>query len=182
MKTRHAVILALGIILAASAAEAVSYLNGFVGVCDPANPGRCIKPDTSGNVPVTMGASALPTGAATSALQTSVGATAHSDAGALLIPVPIPNAGAMTVTSASVGVASAQALAAGSRKYLFIQNVSLTASVGCRIDGGTAALNTAGAFMLTPGSSRTWEGSATPNAAITCIASAASTPTTIESL
>lgn len=93
-----------------------------------------------------------------------------------------PAAGAMTVTAPSVGVASAQALAAGTRKYLFIQNVSATASIGCRVDGGTAALNTAGTFMLTPGASRTWEGSATPTAALTCIATAAATPATIESL
>lgn len=93
-----------------------------------------------------------------------------------------PAAGAMTVTAATVGVSSAQALAAGTRKYLFIQNVSATASIACRADGGTAALNTAGSFMLPPLASKVWEGSATPNAAITCIASAASTPATIESL
>lgn len=92
-----------------------------------------------------------------------------------------PNTGAMTVTAPSVGVASAQALAAGSRKYLFIQNVSATQSIACRVDGGTAALNTAGSFMLAPLAARTWEGTATPNAAITCIATAAATPATIES-
>lgn len=93
-----------------------------------------------------------------------------------------PTAGAMVVTAPSVGVASAQALAAGTRKYLFIQNESATASIACRADGGTAALNAAGSFMLLPLASRTWEGSATPTAAITCIATAAATPATIESL
>lgn len=93
-----------------------------------------------------------------------------------------PTAGAMTVTAPSVGTSSAQALAAGTRKYLFIQNVSAAATIACRVDAGTAALNTAGSFMLPPLASRTWEGSATPNAAITCIASAAATPAVIESL
>lgn len=102
--------------------------------------------------------------------------------GGALPSANVPTAGAMTVTAPSVGVASAQALAAGTRKYLFIQNVSATASIACRADGGTAALNTAGSFMLPPLASKVWEGSATPSAAITCIASVAATPATIESL
>jgi hypothetical protein len=92
-----------------------------------------------------------------------------------------PNAGAEANSAASVGVSSAQALAPGARKYLFVQNVSATASVGCNFGGGTAALNTAGTRMLPPYASATFEESFVPNQAVNCIASAASTPVTIES-
>lgn len=158
-------------------AGAASFVNQSEAVCDPGTPANCAKPDSNGALPVTMGA--VPTGAATEATLSAFKTATHTD---LTAPLTVaPSAGAATVTAPTVGVSSAQALAAGTRKYLFMQNVSASASIACRTDGGTAALNTAGSFMLPPLASRTWEGSATPNAAITCIASAASTPATIES-
>jgi len=95
--------------------------------------------------------------------------------------IATPTNAAVTVTSVSVGTASAQALAASSATvYLFIQNVSTTANVACNF-GATAALNTAGSFMLVPNQSRTFEGSFVPTTVLNCIASAAATPVTIES-
>lgn len=84
------------------------------------------------------------------------------------------------VTGPTVGTSSAQALAAGLRIALAIQNVSATASVGCRADGGTAALNTAGTYMLSPGQLLSWGPTAIPAGQVNCIASASSTPITIE--
>lgn len=135
---------------------AATYVNSIVGVCDAATPANCLKPNSDGSL--------------------NVGATIFGTI------TTAPTAGAVTVTAATVGVSSTSALAAGTRKYLFIQNVSATALIACRPDNGTAALNTAGSFMLPPLASRTWEGSATPNGQVNCIASAASTPATIESL
>lgn len=152
----HKTIALLAVLALVPVVMAATYVNSIVGVCDAATPANCLKPNVDGSL--------------------NVGATIT---GTITVA---PASGSVTVTAATVGVASASVLAAGTRKYLFMQNVSATASVACRPDNGTAALNTAGSFMLTPGGSRTWEGSATPNGQINCIASAASTPVTIETL
>lgn len=91
-----------------------------------------------------------------------------------------------TITSATIGTSSAQALAAsaGPRLFLSIDNESATATIACSF-GGTAAANTAGSYTIAPGQTRTWGPAAADSplngAAVNCIASAASTPATIES-
>jgi len=96
--------------------------------------------------------------------------------GGPIVPTSVTNG----ITAATVGTSSAQALAAGTRISLNIQNVSATASVGCRPDGGTAALNTAGTYMIGPLGGITWGPVTVPAGAVNCIASVASTPVTIE--
>jgi len=113
--------------------------------------------------------------------QTTAGTTNGVVTKAGSTTVVTPTNTTVTVTPVTVGVASAQALAASTAtKYLFIQNVSTTANIACNF-GGTAALNTAGSFMLVPNQSRTFEGSFVPSTVLNCIASAAATPLTIES-
>jgi len=84
-----------------------------------------------------------------------------------------------TVSGAIVGTASAQVLAAGARQLLAIDNESTSATIACAF-GGAAAINGAGSFTIPPGVTRTWTAYPVPADAVNCIASAASTPATIE--
>ena len=95
--------------------------------------------------------------------------------------VPLPNSGAGSTSAVTVGTSSAPALGAavGGRKFLAIDNESQTATLACAF-GAAAALNTAGSFTIPPGFTRTWDGTFVPNDAVNCIASAGSTPVTIE--
>ncbi len=89
--------------------------------------------------------------------------------------------GAVTTTPVTAGASSTTWLAASTtRRFLQIKNESLSATVAFRLDGGTAAINTAGSITLVPGGSATYD-SFVPTGAITGIASAASTPVTVES-
>jgi hypothetical protein len=91
-----------------------------------------------------------------------------------------PTSGMGSVSSCTVGTSSAQCVAAAaSRVTMAIDNESTTATIACNF-GGTAALNAAGSWTIPPGDTRTWNGSFVPADAINCIASAASTPVTIE--
>lgn len=90
------------------------------------------------------------------------------------------------VLAVTVGTSSAQALAAATatRSFLLIQNLSNSANIACRF-GAAAALNTAGSFMIPAGQTFSWDlrdpnQFALPNTAVNCIASAASTPVTIQ--
>lgn len=89
----------------------------------------------------------------------------------------VPTNGTGGVTAVTVGTSSAQAVAAATRTArLAIQNVSASASIACSL-GGTAALNTAGSFMIAPGQLLTLSDPVyVPGDALNCIASAAGTP------
>lgn len=96
------------------------------------------------------------------------------------LPVSAPQSSATgTVSAATVGTSSAQVLAAASRRLLAIDNESTTATIACAF-GATAAINTAGSFTIPPGVTRTWRDYPVPADAVNCIASASSTPATVE--
>ena len=102
--------------------------------------------------------------------------TVNSDGSINTTTTLAPASGAPTVGGALIGVTSAQLLAAGTRVYVSVQNVSAAAMVACRW-GGTAILNDINSFMLVPGGSKTYEGSYVPSAtALNCISNTASTP------
>lgn len=99
-------------------------------------------------------------------------------------PLPVLTLPASTTGSTdavTVGTTSSQALAAaaGIRRFLAIDNESMTAAIACAF-GGAAALNTAGSWTIPPGMTRTWNGTFVPSDAVNCIASAAGTPVTVE--
>jgi hypothetical protein len=99
-------------------------------------------------------------------------------------PLPVltfPSTGAGSAGPVTVGTSSATALANSvlGRRFLAIDNESVTATVACAF-GATAALNTAGSWTIPPGMTRTWNGSFVPSDAVNCIASAAGTPVTLE--
>jgi hypothetical protein len=98
-------------------------------------------------------------------------------------------ASARTIIAATVGTSSAQVLAAptnGERYFLSIDNESASATIACAF-GRTAALNTAGSYTIAASQARIWQmpqdwyNHPIPSGAVNCIASAASTPVTIES-
>lgn len=84
-----------------------------------------------------------------------------------------------SVSAATITNSSAQIVAAASRRLLAISNESASASIACSF-GGTAALNTAGSFMIPPLSTRTWVNYPVPADAVNCISSVASSPATVE--
>lgn len=92
----------------------------------------------------------------------------------------VPTVGTGGVTAVTVGTSSAQAVAAATRTArLAIQNVSASANIACAL-GATAALNTAGSWMIAPGQLLTFsDPTYTPGDAVNCIASAAGTPATV---
>lgn len=105
---------------------------------------------------------------------------------ASLVPHKAKAQQADTVVGVVVGVASASALAAGTRWYVRISNESATATISCNF-GGTAVINSGGSFTLLPNTYKDWSDfaqqpnfRATISQQINCIASAASTPVTIE--
>jgi hypothetical protein len=195
----------VGIALVALVAMGATYVNSIVGVCDPATPANCLKPNADGSIPTTptgsgsavtiadgadvaqgakadaayAGSGAASVVAALKGIYAATAAALPAGTNAIGKVTPLPVQTAPTVTAVTVGAASAQAKAAGTFNYFFIQNVSATASVACQW-AGTAALNTAGSFMLPPLAARTWENNSVPNAALNCIATAAATPATIE--
>lgn len=96
------------------------------------------------------------------------------------LPVASPQSSITgSVTAATIGTSSAQVLAAASRQLLAIDNESTTATIACAF-GAPAAINTAGSFTLAPGVTRVWKDYPVPADAVNCIASAASTPATVE--
>ena len=92
-----------------------------------------------------------------------------------------PSSSADNTIAATVGVTSAQvvAVSATRRVIVAIDNESTSATIACAF-GATAALNTAGSFTIPPGVTRVWDGTFVPSDAINCIASAGSTPVTVE--
>jgi hypothetical protein len=93
---------------------------------------------------------------------------------------------ALAQTAVTVAASSAQMVAASTRESLSICNQSATASISyCFADTSgscTAALNTAGQYMVAPGQCSTWRpGERPPGVAIFGIASAGSTPVTVSS-
>lgn len=97
-------------------------------------------------------------------------------------PLPVsspPSSVTGSVTPATIGTSSAQVLAAGSRRLVTIDNESATATIACAF-GATAAINTAGSYTIAPGYTRVWDKYPVPADAVNCIASAASTPATVE--
>ncbi len=104
-----------------------------------------------------------------------------------LIAAIAPSAHARTLTAATVTSTSSQMLAgsAGPRVFLSIDNESTTATIACRADGGTAALNTTGSYTILPGTTRTWTGSQQSpliGGVVNCISSAATSPATMETM
>ena len=106
----------------------------------------------------------------------------------LLVLLALPaQAAQRSIVSATIGATSAQAVAAapgGQRVFLSIDNESTTATIACSF-GGTAAINTAGSYTIPPGNTRTWTAPSANTyplnpSAINCIATAGSTPATIE--
>lgn len=100
----------------------------------------------------------------------------------LVLLAVMPVARAANAIAVTVGASSAQALAAPGIAYNFlsIDNESATATIACSF-GGAAALNTAGSYTILPGQTRVWNAPGWhTNQAINCIASASSTPATIE--
>jgi hypothetical protein len=99
-------------------------------------------------------------------------------------PLPVltyPTSAAGSAGPVTVSTTSTQALASSAlgRRFLAIDNESITATVACAF-GTTAALNTAGSWTIPPGMTRTWNGSFVPSDAVNCVASATGTPVTIE--
>jgi len=91
---------------------------------------------------------------------------------------PISSTG--TTSAATIGTASAQVIAASTVTTGYsICNVSVSAQVACRI-GGTAAINTAGSYMLDPGQCLMNSPYILDTGVINCIASVASTPLTVQ--
>lgn len=84
-----------------------------------------------------------------------------------------------SVSAATIGASSAQVLAAAPRRLLAIDNESASATIACAF-GTTAGINTAGSFTIPPGVTRVWSSYPVPADAVNCIASAASTPATVE--
>lgn len=86
-----------------------------------------------------------------------------------------------TIAGCTVGTSSTQCLAANSATtHLQLQNNS-TATIACTFSG-TAALNSSNSFQLSSGQAANW-GVATgwvPTAALSCIASSASSPLYVE--
>ncbi len=92
-------------------------------------------------------------------------------------PVSIPG----SFTPVTVGTGSAKAMDAATRRsYLALLNQSSTATVACNF-GGTAVINGAGSVTLGPLGGFVWDVGFVPPDQINCIASASSTPLTIES-
>ena len=96
-----------------------------------------------------------------------------------VLTFPVSTAG--STTAVTIGTTSMQALAAAVsvRRFLAIDNESVTAAVACAF-GATAAINSAGSWTIPPGMTRTWNGTFVPSDAVNCIAGAANTPLTIE--
>lgn len=84
-----------------------------------------------------------------------------------------------TTHAATITNSSAQLVAGANRTLIAIDNESTTATIACNF-GGTAAINTAGSWTLTPGQTRTWKTDPIPGDAINCISSAATSPATYE--
>lgn len=125
-----------------------------------------IESPTAQTIKFTMGSGEA--GAAT-AVSISGSVEVTNDVGNPL-PVSQTFAAAFTQTAVDVGVASAQILAAkANRKFLLVQNNDATATVYLNLTGAAA---TATDLKLAPGASVVLD-QATPSAAITAIASAA---------
>lgn len=95
----------------------------------------------------------------------------------------LPASGAATVTSVTVGTAAVTAAIPKSvyrRTFLSISNESATATVAFSLGSTTPAINTAGSWTLAAGASYRWDGSFVPMDQVNLIASASSTPVTIE--
>lgn len=82
-------------------------------------------------------------------------------------------------TTAGVADALIVATATSTRYYLMFKNESTTKDIGCRFDGTTSALNTAGTVTLPPYGVVIFEGTYVPRGAVRCISSAATQPLTI---
>lgn len=84
-------------------------------------------------------------------------------------------------TAVTVGTSSAKALAQNAAsRYLGIFNLSSTASIACSFGANsTAALNAAGSIQLPPLGGFVWD-VVVPTDQLNCIASAVSTPMTIQ--
>lgn len=98
------------------------------------------------------------------------------------VTVSAASRSAMTTAGCTVGTSSAQCLAASTANtWLQVQNTSASAQIACSWTG-TAALNSNSSFMLQPGQSASWglQSSGVPTNALSCIASAASTPLYLE--
>lgn len=94
-------------------------------------------------------------------------------------PVP-PYFKGGTVSPVTVTSTSAMAIPANPhRQYLAIDNESSTATIACSF-GGTAALNTAGSFTFTSGTTRVWNSVPVPTEQVNCISSASTSPATVE--
>jgi hypothetical protein len=79
---------------------------GYSAIVDPANPTRALAPDASGNMPVTVAALPLPTGASTAAKQPALGTagapsadviSVQGETGMTDMAVPIEASGGATV-------------------------------------------------------------------------------------
>ena len=105
----------------------------------------------------------------------------------LLLAATVDARQTRTLTAATVTNSSSQMLAAstGPRTFLSVSNESATATIACRPDGGTAALNTAGSYTIAAGTVVVWGPTdpeyPVPGGAVNCISNAASSPATIES-
>ena len=94
-----------------------------------------------------------------------------------------PASGTGGFNAVTAGITSAKALPAAPHTCTLIEidNESSAASIAaCFGSSCTAALNTAGSFTIAPGTTRIWSGPYVPADQINIIASAASTPVTIE--
>lgn len=102
MTRTKAIVLSIALAMVVPVAlMAQSFINSYVAVCDPAAPSHCLKPTTAGAINI-AGTVPLPTGAATSALQTSTMATNHTDLAAILAG-PLPVAGTVASGAADSG-------------------------------------------------------------------------------
>lgn len=95
-----------------------------------------------------------------------------------------PGSGTGGFYAVTAGTSSSTALAAAvhNRTLIAIDNESASASIAVCFGSCTPALNTAGSFTIPPGQTRTWRGPYVPADQINVIASAASTPVTVEAL
>lgn len=112
-------------------------------VCDNASPPACAPVDATNGLKVQSSGGSLPTGASTSALQTSVGATAHTDA---IAPTPLPPG--YSFSHISTATTTTVKSGAGVIHTLTVNNLGTVASVTTVYDN-TAGSGTAIAVINT---------------------------------
>ena len=107
----------------------------------------------------------------------------YTDVNGALASLTTPRTGPVVVAGCTVGTSSAQCLAAATAtNSLLIENTSASATIACSPVGATAALNSSASLQLLPGQSMLWgpSTSGVPAGALTCVASAASSPLFLE--